>query len=112
MIIVLQKIIQRGDCITMVISFMVLEARHYLEDEGFVCTLRPSQRKRTGKDWYNHFRGDTKKGNVNIEYLGDYSSREILLDLYVKASGFNSRKVWLEKAGNSRHLYLITLLRS
>ena len=96
----------------MVISFMVLEARYYLEDHGFVCTLRPFQRKQTGKDWYNHFRGDSKKGNVNIEYLGYYSNKEILLDLYVNASGFNSREVWLEKAGNSRHLYLVSLLQT
>jgi len=93
----------------MVISFMVEEARNYLEENGFVYTLRPKERKKLGKDWYNHFRTDIKRGDINIEYLGDFTDKDDELLSWVAGSGFNDLKSWLEKAKNSRHLYRIEI---
>lgn len=93
----------------MVISFMVDKARKHLEEHGFVYTLRPQFRK-TGKNCYNHFRGDTEKGDVYIELVGNYKGKEGLLNGFVYGSGFNTLKEWLEKAKKSRYLYDVKLL--
>ena len=92
----------------MVISFAVEEARAQLEEKGIVYTLRP-QYRHTGKNWYNHFRGDTKKGDVYIKFIGDFSNREEDLEPFVKSSGFDSLKKWLKKAKKSRYLYKVEL---
>lgn len=94
----------------MVISFMVKEAREHLEKYGLVYTLRPKLRKREGIDWYNHFRGDIKKGNVFIRYIGNYETRENKLVVKCDYSGFRTVKEWLERAGNSRYLYRVTMI--
>ena len=96
----------------MVISFMVEEARNHLEKHGLVYTLRPKKRKRVGKDWYNHFRGDTKKGSVFIRYIGNYETRENKLIVKCDYSGFRTVKEWLEKAGDSRFLYRVVMIWS
>ena len=93
----------------MVISFSVLEARNHLETYGFVHTLR-DKRKRLGKDWYNYFRTDTKKGDVYVSFIEDFSLVEDLLEFYVITSGFNSLEEWLEKTKDSRHLYKVRLI--
>lgn len=93
----------------MVISFAVEEARTQLEEKGLVYTLRPYIRFRIGKDWYNHFRGDTKKGDVFISFIGDFHRKDDDLERYVKDSGFVSLKKWLKKAKKSRYLYKVML---
>lgn len=102
----------------MPISFMVKEAREQLEEHGFVYTLRP-QRRNTGKNWYNYFRGDTKKGDVHIEFIGYYGHVQLLtefrdrtqdLEPFVKDSGFNSLEEWLKKAKKSRFLFKVSLI--
>lgn len=93
----------------MPISFMVKEARKHLEEYGFVYTLR-SHFRSTGKNSYNYFKGDTKKGDVNIRLVGNYTDKENLLEGFVYASGFNTLKKWLEKAKNSRYLYDVILI--
>jgi len=95
----------------MVISFMVEEARKQLEEKDVVYTLRPTMRKRVGYDWYNHFRTDTKKGDVKIEYINNFLGYESMLKYYVRFSGFSSLEEWLEKAGKSRYLYRVILLK-
>lgn len=92
----------------MVISFMVEKARKHLEDYGFVYTLRPKKRKRTGKDWYNHFRTDTKKGTVFITYMG--IGKGEFLEYIWNLSGFNSLEEWLNAANGSKYLYRVELL--
>jgi len=94
----------------MVISFAVEEARTQLEEKGFVYTLRPYYRGKTGKNWYNHFRGDTKKGDVYIKFIKVVMDAKKELELYVKDSGFDSVKKWLKKAKKSRYLYKVRLL--
>jgi len=100
----------------MVISFMVKEAREQLETKGFVYTLRPQYRN-TGINWYNHFRGDTKKGDVMIEFIGYYGYTELLrgftdrtpdLEPFVKDSGFDTLEEWLKKAKKSRYLFKVS----
>lgn len=93
----------------MVISFSVEKARKQLEDKGVVYTLRLNKRKRVGKTWYNHFRGDTKKGDVYIYYVGDFLNRTYQLKHYVINSGFGSLREWLEKAKESRFLYEVVI---
>ncbi len=97
---------------------MVKEAREHLEEHGFVYTLRPQFRK-TGFNWYNHFRGDTKKGDVHIIFIGYYGWTQLLsgfrdrtqdLEDFVKESGFNSLEEWLKKAKKSRYLYKVRLI--
>ncbi len=92
----------------MPISFMVKEAREQLENTGMVYTLR-SHFRSTGKNEYNHFKGDTKKGDVYIEFVGDYKGSEQLLQRYVVNSGFKSLEEWLKKAKKSRYLYRVML---
>ena len=88
---------------------MVKEAREQLENNGVVYTLRPQFRK-TGKDWYNYRRGDTKKGEVLVQFIGNYSNKEEQLEPFFKKSGFNSLEEWLKKAKKSRYLYRVTIL--
>lgn len=95
----------------MVISFMVEEARKRLEEKGFVYTLRRDKRKKVGYDWYNYFRTDTKKGNVIITFIGLFFKIDRRLDAFVIFSGFNSIEEWLEKAGESRYLYKVELIK-
>ena len=92
-----------------VISFDYEEPRNYLEKIGFVYTLR-LPRKYIGESWYNYHRGDTKKGDVYIEFIGEFSNREDKLEIYVKNSGFNSLEEWLKKAKKQRYLYKVSLL--
>ena len=94
----------------MVISFSVKEARNHLEKYGLVYTLRLNKRARVGKDWYNYFRGDTKKGDVFIRYIGNYETIEDKLIVKCGYSGFRTVKEWLEKAGKSRYLYRVTMI--
>jgi hypothetical protein len=96
----------------MVISFMVEEARNHLNKHGFVYTLRPYKRKRTGRDWCNYFRCDTKKADVMIGFLGEFSGREQELLQYTHFSGFNSLSEWLDKAKNSRYLYRVEKVKN
>ena len=93
----------------MVISFSVEEARNHLEKYGFVYTLRPKMRKRCGDTWYNYFRTDTKKGDVSIGYVGDFSNTEWRLKSYLDNSGFESVEDWLKTAKGSRYLYSVQL---
>jgi len=93
----------------MPISFMVKEARDRLENRNFVFTLRP-QFRTTGKNWYNYRRGDTKKGDVYIIFIGYYKDREDELEPFVKGSGFNSLEDWLKKAKKSRYLFKVSLI--
>ena len=96
---------------------MVKEAREQLETKGFVYTLR-QQYRNTGKNWYNHFRGGAKKGDVMIEFIGYYGYTQLLLEFrdrtpdlepFVKESGFNSLEEWLKKAKKSRYLFKVSL---
>ena len=91
----------------MVISFMVKEARKHLEEKGFVHTLRPLRKKIFENTWYNYFRGDTKKGDVFIIFIGNFKGRENDLINFSLFSGFDSLEKWLEKAGNNRNLYIV-----
>ena len=93
----------------MVISFAVKEARTQLEKHGIVYTLR-LQYRHTGKTGYNHFGGDTNKGDVYIKFIGDFSNRKEDLEPFVKGSGFDSLEKWLKKAKKSRFLYKVRLL--
>lgn len=90
---------------------MVEEARKQLEEKNIVYTLRLFKRKHEGYDWYSYFRGDTKKGNVIIEYIANFLGYERDLKGYVSYSGFSSIEKWLEKAGKSRYLYKVILVR-
>lgn len=92
-----------------VMSFKYEESRNQLENKSFVYTLRP-QYRHTGKNWYNHFRGDTKKGDIHVKFIGDFSNREEDLEPFVKGSGFDSLEKWLKKAKKSRYLYKVRLL--
>jgi len=88
---------------------MVKEAREHLEKYGFVFTLRPSMRKGKGKDWYNHFRGDTKKGDVEIVYMGSIDDYPLLQNYY-QGSGFKTREDWLKAAKGSKYLYFVGII--
>lgn len=90
---------------------MIKESKEQLEKYGIVYTLRPKKRKIIGKSWYNYFRNDIKRGDVYIEFIGDFSYRSSQLEPYVKDSGFNSLKEWLKKAKKNRHLYKVRLLK-
>ena len=92
----------------MVISFMVKEAREQLEITGSVYTLRP-QRRNTGKNWYNYRRGDTKKGDVNIEFQMEITD-DNQLQWFLPFSGFNTVEEWRKKAKKSRYLYKVELI--
>ena len=87
---------------------MVKEARDFLENRGYICTLRP-QFRNTGKNWYNYYKGDTPKGDVYIMFIGHYQGREDELEPFVKSSGFNSLEEWLKKAKKSRYLFKVSL---
>jgi hypothetical protein len=89
---------------------MVKEAKKQLENKGFVYTLRPLERKHIGKEWYNHYRGDIKRGDVHIQFIGNFLNKESELETYVKNSGFKSLQEWLKKAKKSRYLYKVILL--
>jgi len=90
-------------------SFMVKEAREYLEKNKFVYTLRPFLRQRTGKDWYNYSRGDTKKGDVDIMFIGEIEDPEEL-QFFVYYSGFETLEDWVKAAKGSKYLYWVRLL--
>ena len=92
-----------------VISFMVKEARKHLEEKGFVCTLRPFKRKYTGESWYNYFRGDTKKGEVYIQFIREIIDPEEL-QVYAYYSGVETLEDWLKAAKGSKYLYWVRLL--
>lgn len=89
--------------------FAVKEAREQLEQQGFVITLRP-YRRRTGRNYYNYFRGDVRRGVVSIIYLANMEGHEENLEVYVKGSGFKTLEEWLEKAKNARFLYKVKLI--
>jgi len=92
----------------MVMSFMVKEARDQLEITGMVYTLRP-QIRRSGEDWYNHRRGDRKKGDIFIEFQMEITN-DNQLQWALPFSGFNTVEEWRKKAKKSRYLYKVNLL--
>lgn len=91
------------------IMFAVKESREQLENNGYVITLREVKR-RTGRNYYNYFRGDKKRGIVSIIYLGNMEGNESNLEIFVKGSGFKTLSEWLEKAKDSRFLYKVKLI--
>lgn len=88
---------------------MVKEAREHLEWFGFVYTLR-HQYRNIGRNEYNYRKGGSKKGDVYIELVGNYTGKENLLEGFVYGSGFKTLKEWLEKAKKSRYLYNVNLI--
>ncbi|KKL23950.1 hypothetical protein LCGC14_2420270 [marine sediment metagenome] len=80
-----------------------------METEGIVYTLRSLKRKNIGYNCYNYYGGDYRRGNVYIEYIGDFGGRSCELEEYVKDSGFSSLTKWLKKAKGSRFLYKVTM---
>ena len=94
----------------MVISFEVEKARKYLETHGFVYTLRFKERKQVGKDWYNYFRTDIKRGNVFIKFVGIFCTFNKRLEPYVKDSGFNSLEEWLKSTKKANYLLLYKII--
>ena len=94
-----------------VISFSIQEARNHLEKKGFVYTLRPFKRKRIGKDWYNMRRGGIKIKDVWIDYYGTIKKIGSDMQIYAKYSGFPSLEEWKRRAGSSKYLYKVTILK-
>lgn len=91
----------------MAIWFNVPEARHHLLEKGSVYTLRP-KRRREGRDMicYNGF---GKKGMCRITFVAEIHDDTELIE-FVGRSGFPTIEAWLEKAGDSRFLYLVQLI--
>jgi len=91
------------------IMFAVKEARNQLENKRFVITLRKHRRK-TGRNYYNYYRGDIKRGIVSIIYLSNMEGHEENLKSFVAGSGFKTLEEWLEKAKDARFLYKVKLI--
>ena len=92
----------------MVMWFNVKEAREFLLKNEYVLTLRPKRRAREDCWELLSWEGFGKKGDAYVLFVKKIEDVERLRKL-VRWSGFATLEEWLEKAGESRFLYLVFL---
>ena len=86
----------------MVIIFMSEKARNLLLCWGMVFTFRTIKRMKVGKDWMTDRRRGKKIADVDVEYIKRLEPSE-LEGQYLKYSGFETKKEWMEEIKRLHH---------
>lgn len=85
------------------------KARKFLLEHGCIYTLRPYLRRQGSKKLYWNKKED--KGIVNVVLVKNIEENSDNLILYLRESGFETIKEWLEEANNSKYLYFVRLIK-